>query len=49
MQSRHATIQEIDSAVKGEDRPVAAGLSELADPLVEQTLRWRVPIVRLSA
>jgi hypothetical protein len=29
MQSRHATIQEIDSVVKGEDRPIAAGLSEL--------------------
>ena len=30
MQSRHATIQEIDSVVKGDDRPVAAGFSELA-------------------
>jgi hypothetical protein len=31
MQSRHATIEEIDAAVKGEDRPIAAELHELAN------------------
>lgn len=30
MQSRHMTIREIDAAVKGADRPIAAGLRELA-------------------
>jgi hypothetical protein len=30
MQSRHMTIEEIDAAVKGADRPIAAGLRELA-------------------
>jgi signal transduction histidine kinase len=44
MQSRHATIQEIDSAVKGEDRPVAAGLSALAALASDRHSGWRVPL-----
>jgi hypothetical protein len=44
MQSRHATIQEIDSVVKGEDRPVAAGLSELAALSLSRHSRWHVPL-----
>jgi len=44
MQSRHATIQEIDSVVKGEDRPVAAGLSELATLSSSRQSGWRVPL-----
>jgi hypothetical protein len=44
MQSRHATIQEIDSAVKGDDRPIAAGLSELSALSLSTTSRWHVPL-----
>jgi hypothetical protein len=44
MQSNHATIQEIDSAVKGEDRPLAAGLSELAALSLSRDSRWHVPL-----
>src|ERR1700680_1585805 len=44
MQSRHATIQEIDSVVKGEDRPVAAGLSELAALSSSRHSGWHVPL-----
>ena len=44
MQSHHATIQEIDSAVKGEDRPLAAGLSELAAHSLSRDSRWHVPL-----
>jgi hypothetical protein len=44
MQSRHATVQEIDSVVKGEDRPVAAGLSELAALSSSRHSGWRVPL-----
>jgi hypothetical protein len=44
MQSRHATIQEIDSAVKGEDRPIAAGLSELAALSSSRQSGWQVPL-----
>src|SRR5438105_1508824 len=44
MQSRHATIQEIDAVVKGEDRPVAAGLSELAALSSSRHSGWRVPL-----
>jgi len=44
LQSRHATIQEIDSVVKGEDRPVAAGLSELAALSSSRHAGWRVPL-----
>ena len=44
MQSRHATIQEIDSVVKGEDRPVAAGLSELAALSSSRQAGWHVPL-----
>jgi hypothetical protein len=43
MQSRHATIQEIDSAVKGDDRPVAAGFSELAALTLSTNSRRHVP------
>lgn len=46
MQSRHATIQDIDSVVKGEDRPVAAGLSELAALSSSTHSGWRVPLGR---
>ena len=46
LQSRHATIQEIDYLVKGEDRPVAAGLSELAILSSSGHSEWRVPIVQ---
>ena len=44
MQSRHATIQEIDSVVKGDDRPVAAGLSELAALSLGTNPRSRIPL-----
>jgi signal transduction histidine kinase len=44
MQSRHATVQEIDSVVKGDDRPVAAGLSELAAISSSRHSRWQVPL-----
>jgi hypothetical protein len=44
MQSRRATIQEIDSVVKGDDRPVAAGLSELATLSSSRPSGWRVPL-----
>src|SRR6202040_3807542 len=44
MQSRHATIQEIDSVVKGDDRPVAAGLSELAALSLSTNSRRHVPL-----
>jgi hypothetical protein len=44
MQSRHATIQEIDGAVKGEDRPVAAGLSALAALASDRHSGWRLPL-----
>ena len=44
MQGRHATIQEIDGAVRGEDRPIAAGLSELAVLSLNRSSRWHVPL-----
>jgi hypothetical protein len=44
MQSRHATIQEIDSVVKGDDRPVAAGFSELAALTLSTNDRRHVPL-----
>ena len=44
MQSRHATIQEIDSAVKGDDRPVAAGFSELAALTLSTGSRRHAPL-----
>jgi hypothetical protein len=44
MQSRHASIQEIDSVVKGDDRPVAAGLSELAALSLNPNSRRHVPL-----
>jgi hypothetical protein len=44
MQGRHATIQEIDGAVKGEDRPIALGLSELAVLSLNRNARWHVPL-----
>jgi signal transduction histidine kinase len=42
MQSRHMTIGEIDAAVKGADRPIAAGLRELA-ALSNQRAEWHLP------
>ena len=44
MQSRHATIQEIDTVVKGQDRPVAAGLSELVARSSGRDTGWRLPL-----
>jgi len=44
MQGRHATIQEIDGVVKGEDRPVAVGLSELAVLSLNRNSQWHVPL-----
>ena len=44
MQGRHATIQEIDSVLKGEARPVAAGLSELAALSSSSHSGWHVPL-----
>jgi len=44
MQGRHATIQEIDSVLKGEARPVAAGLSELAGLSSSSHSGWHVPL-----
>jgi hypothetical protein len=44
LQSRHATIQEIDSLVKGEDRPVAAALSELAAVSSSGHSGWHIPL-----
>src|ERR1700722_438472 len=44
MQSRHATIQEIDSVVKGDDRPVAAGFSELAALSLSTNSSGHVPL-----
>ena len=44
MQSRHATIQEIDSVVKGADGPVAARLSELAARTPSTYSGWRLPL-----
>lgn len=44
MERRHATIQEIDSAVQGEDRPVAAGLSELVAITFSRHSQWHVPL-----
>jgi hypothetical protein len=42
MQSRHMTIGEIDAAVKGADRPIAAGLRELA-AFSNQRAEWHLP------
>jgi hypothetical protein len=44
MQDRHATIQEIDGVVKGEDRPIAVGLSELAVLSLNRNSRWHAPL-----
>jgi hypothetical protein len=43
MQSRHASIQEIDSVVKGADVPAAARLSELAAHASSRHSGWGVP------
>jgi len=43
MQSKHMTIGEIDAAVKGADRPIAAGLRELG-ALSDQRAKWHLPI-----
>jgi hypothetical protein len=45
MQSRHITIAEIDAAVKGADRPIAAGLRELAT-LSNQRAEWHPPFAQ---
>jgi len=44
MQGRHATIQEIDGVVKGEDRPIAVGLSKLAVLSLNRNSRWHMPL-----
>jgi signal transduction histidine kinase len=44
MQRQHASIREIDNVVKGEDRPVAAGLSALVARSSSRHTGWRVPI-----
>jgi signal transduction histidine kinase len=44
MQGRHATIQEIDGVVKGEDRPIAVGLSELAVLSLDRNSQWHAPL-----
>jgi hypothetical protein len=44
MQGRHATIQEIDGVVKGEDRPIAIGLSRLAVLSLDRNSRWHAPL-----
>ena len=44
MQGRHATIQEIDTVVKGADRPVAAGLSGLVTRSSSRHTGWRMPL-----
>lgn len=43
MQSRHMTIREIDAAVKGADRPIAAHLRELA-ALSNERVGWHLPV-----
>jgi signal transduction histidine kinase len=48
MQGRHATIQEIDGVVKGEDRPIAVGLSELAVLSLNRDSRWHMPLRQAS-
>lgn len=45
MQSKHMTIAEIDAAVKGADRPIAAGLRELAT-LSNQRAEWHPPFAQ---
>ncbi|TLY98295.1 MAG: hypothetical protein E6K39_20705 [Gammaproteobacteria bacterium] len=45
MQGRHATIQEIDTVVKGADRPVAAGLSGLVTRSSSRHTGWRMPLL----
>ncbi len=45
MQSRHMTIREIDAAVKGVDRPIAADLRELAR-LSDQRAEWRLSLTQ---
>ena len=44
MQGRHASIQEIDGVVKGEDRPIAVGLSELAVLSLNKNSGWHAPL-----
>jgi signal transduction histidine kinase len=44
MQGRRATIREIDSVVKGEDRPIAVALSELAVLSLNRNSRWHAPL-----
>jgi hypothetical protein len=44
MESRHMRIEEIDAAVKGADRPIAAGLRDLAE-LSSQYAEAELPVV----
>jgi len=44
MQRRHATIQEIDGAVKGADRPAAQELTVLANAAATGHYGWTVPV-----
>ncbi len=45
MQARNMTIEEIDAAVKGVDRPIGQGLRELAT-LADKGPDWRPPVVQ---
>ena len=44
MQRRHATIQEIDGAVRGADRPAARELTALASAAVAGPPGWTLPV-----
>lgn len=44
MQRRHATIQEIDGAVRGADRPAARELIALANAALTEPSAWTVPV-----
>ncbi len=43
MQNQHASIREIDAAVKGMDRPIATELSRLVELSARYPSTWRVP------
>ncbi len=43
MENQHAPVREIDAAVKGVDRPIAAELSRLVEVSSEHPSTWRVP------
>jgi signal transduction histidine kinase len=48
MQSKHASIQEIDNVVRGDDRPVAAGLRELMALSDSTHTPWHVPLGQIT-